>query len=259
MYYTELKRNDKIALIGGARIPEEIIPWEDTSIDKMLVGYAGWGLHQSYADDFSLEYNWMHKYEDDLYLIDIHTRHTRKPEYIEWLKSMEFRVLMQVSYPDIPGSIEFPLTALQEKFGRDYYMSSFAYMVAWSIYMGYKEIHLFNIAMVYDDDLIQRYNFEYWLGRAEQAGIKVITSKQCDLLKCYNYGYDVDNTLGVYMQKYLFSLRYSTLKGIESSIEMLNRAKSAFELSCMEATKFNKEILTRHGLNAINNNVERDW
>ncbi len=260
MHYKELKGKDKLALIGGANIAEENIPWEDTSIDKMIVGYVGWGKHNEFSNDMDLQFNPMNEYQNDIYLIDIHTRHTRKPEYIEWLKNSDFRVLMQLTHVDIPFSVEFPLSGLKEKFGREYYMSSFAYMVAWSMYMGYKEIQLYGVNMVYDDDLIQRYNFEYWLGRAEQSGIKVVLSQQCDLLKCYNYGYDVDNTLGVYMQKYLQSLRYATFNGINSAIDILSRAKSAFEVSCSESTKFNREILSRHGLNSISNqNIEGDW
>jgi len=119
-------------------------------------------------------------------------------------------------------------------------------MVAWAMFMKYKRIEVYRVAMTYDDDLIQRYNFEYWLGRATQAGIEVIVSEESGLLKAAAYGYEVDNTLGVYMQKHLSFLRRSTIAGIDNALVSLSNARSAFLEANAESVKFNREILNRH-------------
>lgn len=78
----------------------------------------------------------------------------------------------------------FPMKSLVGKFGRSYFSDSIAYMVAYALYKGYAKIRLYGADMhTYSEYAKEKGGIEYWLGRAEQAGIKVEISEGSSLLK----------------------------------------------------------------------------
>lgn len=254
-----------ICLFGGCNRLNEDLPYHTPEKDKMYVGYAIWNM--GYIERAELMDGCKN------FIIDIHTLHTRKPGYIDWLKQIDAVKLLQKTNQDIPDSFAFPLEEIILKFNSRYFLSSFAYMIAWAIFQGYERIEIYKTNMIYGDDLIQRYNFEYWIGRAKGAGIEVVTTEQCDLLKCgAMYGYEVDNTLGVYIQRYI-SILTSNIKvdinNIKSNIydfSFFKRRKSLNEMQIYieniernfaelttENVIFLKEILNRHKIGGDGN------
>jgi hypothetical protein len=269
--------NNKIAIVGNCKTLNEQMSF-NTDTDYFFVGH---GLYSkclrdnNYLDNFNFGLQ-------EVMLLEIHSRESRQeryPEYMEWLKTVKVSKYMQEYYSDIIFSYKYEREKIWEYFQnkgatRRNFMVSFSYMVAFAIYKGYKRIELYNINMVYGDDYIQKYSFEYWLGIAIGCNIEVALTPECDLLRCKAYGYDVDNTLGVYQQRALQAIQLNILKDINfvmaylgdlvSSItekddpvivellEILQNklisAKNGISALYIEHPKFMKEILDRHGI-----------
>src|SRR5882672_3291128 len=71
--------------------------------------------------------------------------------YIEWLKKQPFPVYMQ-NQGYIPHAVTFPKDELIEEFGKDFFTSSFAWMMAFAIKQGAAEISLYGIDMASRDE-----------------------------------------------------------------------------------------------------------
>ena len=180
---------------------------------------------------------------------DIHTLETRTPRQIEWLKNAEMPVMMQDKFEEIPYSTKYPLDEIVKKYKRRYFLCTFNYQIAYAMYEGYKEIHFYGVNMMLDDDLIQRWSVEYWLGRAEQSGIKIVLPGNCDLLNSPSiYGYEADNTLAVYIQKYMNELQISARLKLRDAIFDLEYARGQFEELFANREAFMREVIKRHGL-----------
>lgn len=92
-------------------------------------------------------------------------------------------------------SIEiYPLDEMCHHFGTKYFSNSISYMIALAIYEGYEKIHLWGIDHMEREEYgTARAGVEYWLGRAEQAGIEVGIAESSALLKTHSgklYGYE---------------------------------------------------------------------
>lgn len=112
--------------------------------------------------------------------------------YLDGLRSLTMPVYMQDKYEDIPTSIKYPLEDVIAHFGRQYFKSTLDYMIALALYEGFEEIHIYGVNMADSIEYAhQRPSMEYWIGRAEGMGVKVVLPEGCDLLKAYfRYGYD---------------------------------------------------------------------
>lgn len=103
--------------------------------------------------------------------------------YIEWLKTLPIPVYMQ-SKEWVPNATVFPMQEMVDKFGGEFFTSSFAWMMALAIHKGANEIALFGIDMASRDEyILQRPGFYYFKYRAEQLGIKVWAPRESDIMQ----------------------------------------------------------------------------
>lgn len=73
------------------------------------------------------------------------------------------------------GIDEYPLDAVVNHFGTDYFSSSFDYAIALAIYKEYKEIHLYGINMTKTAEYAwQRPGANFWCGMAKGRRIEVV-------------------------------------------------------------------------------------
>lgn len=78
----------------------------------------------------------------------------------------------------------YPMKAIIKKYGRDYFSDTIAYQIAYALYKGYDKIKIYGADMhTYGEYATEKAGLEYWLGRAEQAGIELFIPKQSSLLK----------------------------------------------------------------------------
>lgn len=110
--------------------------------------------------------------------------------YIEWLKTLTIPVYMQ-DQRYVPNAIAFPMQEMVKEFGKDFFTSSFAWMMALAISKGANEIALYGIDMASREEYFrQRPGFYYFKYRAEQLGIKVWAPNESDILQSAGlYGY----------------------------------------------------------------------
>jgi hypothetical protein len=118
---------------------------------------------------------------------------------LPWLKKSPVPVVTSRAHPDYPPLVEFPLEDVLNHLGHDYFNSTAAYAVAFAIHIGVKKISLFGIDYTLPNQHQAekgRACVEYWLGKAQERGIKVSLPKSSTLLDaCHTrperlYGYD---------------------------------------------------------------------
>jgi len=124
------------------------------------------------------------------------------PTHFEWLKSTGVKVLMWDKYPEIPASEKFPRDAVINQIYNGRIMRSEtefdpicevscspAWAVAYGIYMGYKRIEVYGVALSSNTEYsYQQGNFKFWLGVAIGRGIDVFFAG--DMFDNPQYGYE---------------------------------------------------------------------
>lgn len=110
--------------------------------------------------------------------------------YVDWLKQQTFPIYMQ-DQRLVPNAISLPLQELVTEFGKYFFTSSFAYMIAMAIKQGAAEIALFGIDMASKDEyILQRPGGHYFMQEASKRGIKVSVPFESDLAQAPAlYGY----------------------------------------------------------------------
>lgn len=111
--------------------------------------------------------------------------------YLEWLNKQAFPVYMRDNSL-VPRAHIFPKDALIAEFGRYFFTSSFAWMMAFAIKAGANEIGLWGVDMASKDEyILQRPGGHYFIQEAVRRGIRVTLPKESDLLQPPPlYGFD---------------------------------------------------------------------
>lgn len=90
-----------------------------------------------------------------------------------------------------PEALEIDFEGLIEKYGR-IFNCSFSWMLADAIEEGVDEIHIYGVTLNSKEEYAhQKPSVARLVGRAEQAGIKVVIDKECELMSSpFMYGYE---------------------------------------------------------------------
>lgn len=132
-------------------------------------------------------------------LFEMHPeRYWKQPEISDRLNSFHGPVMMQDAYPQISGSVRYPLDAVLAEFkvpamGEDLYATNtISYMVMLGYLMGYSELHLYGVHMSHNTEYgYQKPNCEYYLGYVIAKGRTVVLAPGGELLRTpYLYGYN---------------------------------------------------------------------
>jgi len=118
---------------------------------------------------------------------------------VDWLKGYRGPVITSRAHEDYPGLIEFPLEAVLNDLGHDYFNNTVAYAIAYAIHIGVKKLSIFGCDYTYPnahDAEKGRACVEFWLGYARARGINLVIAKTSSLMDAlYDraerlYGYD---------------------------------------------------------------------
>jgi hypothetical protein len=102
---------------------------------------------------------------------------------LEWLKTRGFPVYLQQAPKGWANAKEFPFKELEQKFG-SYFSSTPAWMLAWMLAEGYREIHIYGIHLATEWEYIhQRPNMEFLIGMALAQGVQFVIPDKSSLLK----------------------------------------------------------------------------
>ena len=122
----------------------------------------------------------------------------RPKEHLDFMAKFEGPVWMQYpdEAPEVPNRRLYPLDAIVSAVGRDYMTSTFAYQMAfllWEHLTGkpVERLYVYGINLTsMDEYAYQKPAAEYWLGRLEQAGVKLHVPAASGLLQGPRYARD---------------------------------------------------------------------
>lgn len=174
-------RRKKVAIVGFASNSLHMVPWGDPEFEV-------WGMNQG-AQNFPRRADrWF-----EMHLPEA-TPDIRDPNYMEWLQNLTIPIYMIDCYEYAPTSLRYPIEDAIRYAGRDYFMSSVAFMACLAGMEDFEEIHLYGINLAIGDEYFyEKPNAEWWLGKLEGMGKKIFVPKPSSLLKqIKRYGYEVD-------------------------------------------------------------------
>lgn len=179
-------QREKVAIIGTAPSSRMLAPFADTSWEIWCCSPGNMNICPRVDVWFELHKN-LHWPEHESY---------GKP-YIEWLSKQTFPVYMQDQFY-LPNALVFPKDEMVKEFGSHFFTSSFAWMMAFAISRGFKEIGLYGVDMASKDEyILQRQAFYFWLYKAKSLGIKVTIPDESDLMQPPGlYGYSEVTAFG---------------------------------------------------------------
>lgn len=102
----------------------------------------------------------------------------------------------------------YPLQEIIEQFKTRYFSNSICYMIAYAIYKGCDKLKIYGADHLLSEEYFQfKWGVEYWVGRAEQAGIEVKIARDSALCttpdnKLYGYGFKSADSLRI-QEKFL--------------------------------------------------------
>lgn len=174
----------KVALVGTAPSSRLLAPFDDPT-------WKIWGCSPGNMNALKRFDAWFEIHSNLLW--PEHEAYG-KP-YIEWLKTLKVPVYMQAEWPMqdgqltstkeiVPNAIPIPWRELVADFGEDFFTSSFAWMMAFAMHQGAKEIALFGIDMASRDEyILQRPGFYFFRHIARQRGVKVSAPHESDIMQ----------------------------------------------------------------------------
>lgn len=170
----------KIAIVGTAPSSRSLAPVNDLSWKIWGCSAGNQGLLPRVDAWFEIHSN----------LLWPEHEHFGKP-YLDWLKQQTFPIYMQDNSL-IERAIPYPKEEIIAEFGRYFFTSSFAWMMALAIKQGAKEIGLWGVDMASRDEyILQRSGGHFFIQEAVRRGIIVHIPKESDLAQPPAlYGFD---------------------------------------------------------------------
>lgn len=176
----------KICILGSAESTKDLAPFDDPS-------WEIWGLAWRFFDHPRMdacfevhdEYQW--------------PRYVKPEIYGSWLKDPKTDEGKEVPVYLLPSVQQrykkckaYPVDKAAELMGRNYFTSSFSYMLALAILEGATEIAIYGVDLVVGEEYeYQRPAAEFLLGMAQAKGIKLTIPSTSSLLKSsFVYGVD---------------------------------------------------------------------
>ena len=192
-------RGAKKLAILGATLSIQYTPWHDPS----------WILaaHPCCRPNCKREPDWYF----DLHRPECFTKPKGwNPTYHDWLKRLQTPIFMQAEWPEIPMSVRYPMERIVAEFrssatGRGYFTNHVAYMIALAMTENVDTIGLFGCQYSADTEHgVQRGSAEYWMGRFEQAGGRLVVSSPNNILSQPRgyYGYESHDDHGKLLDEY---------------------------------------------------------
>jgi len=238
------RKTDKVAIIGFAPSYTEA-PWGNEEMEF-------WCLNEFYKLTPQIK-----NFRADRWfeIHDINSPSKSTLEHQAFLKQCPVPLYMWKQYPEYPNSQKFPLNEVVEFFeekgflGSRYFTNSVSLMIAYAIYLGFKEISIYGVDMATNSEYQgQRPSVEWWCGLSEGMGIKVIIPPSSDILKCTQiYGFESNNRNRSWMKAQVgeLSKRTKHFQQQEMQAQQVALQSQIAQAEIRGAQQAYKEILVR--------------
>lgn len=162
----------KVALVGTAPSSRMLAPYQDPSWKIWVCSPGNMNIIPRIDAWFEIHNNLM--WEE--------YKHYGIP-YLKWLSEQTFPLYMQ-DKNFVQRAEIFPKDELVKMFGRDFFTSSFTWMMGFALLKGAKEIALYGIDMASRDEyILQRPGFFFFKYMAEIRGVKVSAPYESDIMQ----------------------------------------------------------------------------
>jgi hypothetical protein len=104
---------------------------------------------------------------------------------LDWMRTHPGPIYTSKGHPDYPGLVDYPLEDVINVTGHAYFNSTFAYALAFAVFLGVKTVHLFGADFTYPNAHHAergRACVEYWMAIAAERGINVVVPETSSLL-----------------------------------------------------------------------------
>lgn len=174
-------RPERVAILGTAPSSRLLAPFADPS-------WTIWGSSPGNSGEPGSNPSALPRLPDAW--IEVHSnflwpeyRDVYGAAYVKWLGEKTFP-LLACDLTLFPRAIEFPYKELVAEFGPYFFTSTFAWMMAYAIKQGAKEIGLWGVDMSSKDEyILQRPGGHYFILEARRRGIKVTIPSESDLVQ----------------------------------------------------------------------------
>ena len=159
----------KLALLGAAPSSRELAPFKDVNWEIWACSPPNWDAPRIDA--------WF-----ELHSLDRKMGMPSNAPYIKVIKTHS-RVYIAMKHPGFPNAIIFPRDELLVKYGRYFFTSSLAWMMALAIEQKPEMIGLWGVDMSATEEYgYQRAGMHYFIQKALDAGIQIYVPPESDLL-----------------------------------------------------------------------------
>ena len=209
-----LRKNKKLAIVGGSPSSEMLAPFNDPGYEVWVLGNRS----QNYT-----RFDKIFEIHDDLSEHD--------PRYAQYLVDKNIPMVVGSNFPIKADHVEtFPFDESIKLFGSLYLTSSPAYMLCYAILHGYTHIELYGVDMHIDDHeyFWQLRCVEAWVGFARGRGITVIPHKTSPVCRStYSEGIESggrpDFSLPPFTEEGLLLLAKKHTQKIDAATAEINR------------------------------------
>lgn len=154
----------------------------------------------------------------------IFTFDPRSPEFLAEARSVA-PIWSWRDYADV----KYPLDDVIKHFKSQYFTNTISYMIALAVYEGFTRIRMYGVDAPYGGIyFMEKSGLEYWIGRAQEAGIEVITAEGSDLLRTHDgllYGQRGSSSIQMYLSERMFVMNMLPKEGSYDDVYMANLAR----------------------------------
>lgn len=168
---------------------------------------------------------------------------TFDPRSLEWLdKARVAPIWSWQPYADQ----KYPLKEVMKHFQTSYFTNTISYMLALAIYEKFERIHLYGVDAPYGGIyFMEKSGLEYWIGRAQQAGVEVVPCEGSLMLQTYDgllYGQRGATSIDMFLSDRMHLMNILPKEGDYETMYLCNLCKWLLALKVTEKDKYEVQV-----------------
>jgi hypothetical protein len=158
-------------------------------------------------------------------------------DVIQRINNMRIPLISPYKYEEIPLSQPFPLRECAEKFGQPYFSNTIAYMIAYALLNGAKEIEFYGVNQAGSHEYAEeKGGVEFWIGMAIGMGVKITINGK-------------DSQLLIYKGRYGNGILYGYLQTPEQIFEAEKRFGTAIIKKLLKSQTPHSRVINKRSIN----------